>query len=59
MFMSRLYNTESNDISNAIDDNFNTTTIAGYTFRQQTREHLDTIERQLQHPIKSEQVSIN
>ena len=56
---SRLYNTENNDIPNTIDDNFNTTTVAGYTFRQQTRDRLDTIERQLQHPIKSEQVLVS
>ena len=54
--MSRLYNTENNVTPNTNDDNYNTTTIAGYTFHQQTRDHLDTIERQLQHPIKSEQV---
>jgi len=54
--MSILYNNEDNVTPNTNDDSFNTTTVAGCTFRQQTIDHLDTIERQLQHPIKSEQV---
>ena len=53
--MSSLYNNEDNVTTNT-NGNFNTTIVAGFSFRQQTRNHLDTIERQLQHPIKSEQV---
>jgi len=53
--MSILYNNEDNVTPNT-NGNFNTTIVAGFSFRGQTRYRLDTIERQLQHPIKSEQV---